>query len=141
MNPHSVFLRNECVLPDGVDPLRQPVGQHWMQVSEIRAAVFDTMIRQAGWYSTWMPGACSRRAFGFTPERATRRALKRVLSAIPRQFNAAELDSVKVSRYPAFCIATVILNPREIQQRSSVGNRGQQEPQNGYASYAGLPKA
>ncbi|HUB52282.1 MAG TPA: hypothetical protein VL986_09055 [Terracidiphilus sp.] len=141
MNPHSVFLRKECVLPDGVDPLREPVSDRWMQVEEIRAAVFDTMIRQAGWYSTWMPGACSRRAFGFSPERATRRALKRVLNAIPRQFNAAELDSVKVSRYPGFCSATVILNPREIQRRSSVGIQGQQLPQNGYATYARSPKA
>jgi hypothetical protein len=141
VNPHSVFLRNECVLPDGVDPVREPIGDRWLQLEEIRASVFDAMIRHAGWYSTWMPGACSRKAYGFSPEQASRRALKRALKAIPRQFNAAELDSVKVSRYPGLCSATVILNPREIQQRSSAGNRGQQEPQNGYATYAGLPKA
>ncbi len=141
MKPHSVFLRKECILPDRLDPLREPVGDHWMLVEEIPAAVFDTMIRQAGWYSTWMPGACSRRGFGLTPENATRRALARALNTVPRQFNAAELNSVQASRYPGFCVASVTLNPREIQQHSSADNLNQRQPQAGYASYAGFHKA
>ncbi|HTW82372.1 MAG TPA: hypothetical protein VME23_22695, partial [Terracidiphilus sp.] len=77
------------------------------------------MIRRAGWYSTWMPGECSRKGIGLTSKNATHRALMHTLNAVPRQFNAAELDSVRVSKYPGFCIVKVILHPRELQQHTS----------------------
>ncbi|SPE17853.1 hypothetical protein SBA5_1100033 [Candidatus Sulfotelmatomonas gaucii] len=41
-----------------------------------------------------------RRGFGLTQEVATRRALLRALKRAPKQFNAAELDSVLVTEYP-----------------------------------------
>ncbi len=69
MKRHSVFLRKGCVLPGRLDPLREPFGDNWMLVEEITASIFDTMIRQAGWHSMWMPGSCSRRGFGLTPGR------------------------------------------------------------------------
>ena len=40
LNPHSVFLRNQCVLPDRLDPLREPCGEHWTLVEEITALDF-----------------------------------------------------------------------------------------------------
>jgi hypothetical protein len=116
---HSVLLRKGCVLPDRLDPLREPFGDGWMLVEEITAPVFDTMIRQAGWHSIWMPGSCTRRGFGLTPENATHRALARALNAVPHQFNAAELDVVQVSNYPGFCVVNVTVHPREVQQSTS----------------------
>jgi hypothetical protein len=113
---HSVFLRKGCVLPDRLDPVRVPFGSRWMLVEEIAAPVFDTMIRHAGWHSIWMPGSRSRRGFGPTPENATHRAISRALNAVPRQFNAAELDSVQVLKYQGFFVVNVTLHPREVQQ-------------------------
>jgi hypothetical protein len=115
---HSVLLRKGCILPGRLDPVREPFGDNWMLVKEIMASVFDTMIRQAGWHSMWMPGSCERRGFGLTPENATRHALARALNAVPRQFNAAELDSVQIARYLGFCVARVTLHSREVQQYS-----------------------
>src|SRR5579863_644085 len=54
VNPHSVFLRNECMLPLCLDPLREPIGDGWSRVEEIAAPVFDTMVRQAGWHFVWV---------------------------------------------------------------------------------------
>ena len=68
----------------------------------------------------WMPGSCSRRGFGLTPANATHRALVRGLNAVPQRFNAAELQSVYVSRYPGFCVARVTLHPREVMQSTVV---------------------
>ena len=48
VKPHSVFLRSGCILPDRLDPCRQPIGEEWSVVDEIPALVFDTVIRQAG---------------------------------------------------------------------------------------------
>ena len=120
MKLHSVFLRKECVLPDRLDPFREPYGQHWMLVKEISARVFDTMIRHAGWHFTWMCGSCSRRGFGRTQEEAIGRALARALSAVHKQCNAAEFDSVKVAKYPGFRVASVTVQRHQIKQFNSL---------------------
>jgi hypothetical protein len=113
---HSVFLRNGCALPGRLDPLREPCGDHWTHLEEIAAPVFDTMIRQAGWHFMWLQGSCTRKGFGFTAEKATGRALARALNGVTKRFNAAELDSVQVTKYPGFHIANVTMHSRQIQQ-------------------------
>jgi hypothetical protein len=100
------------------------------------APVFDTMIRQAGWHSIWMPGSCSRRGFGWTAEDATHRALLRALNAVPRKFNAAELDSIHVARYPGFCVASVTLDTREVKQSSSMELVHEEHPPTAHARRA-----
>jgi len=124
----SVFLREECVLPSRLDPLREPVGEGWTHIEEISAPVFDTMIRQAGWHFMWVLPACARRGFGASSEAATNRALTRALKHVPQQFNAAELDSVRVAKYPGFYIANVRLQSRQIQERTSLDPIDERHP-------------
>ena len=61
LKPHSVFLRKKCILPDRLDPLREPAGDNWTLVEEITAPVFDTMIRQMGWHFLWVHRPCTRK--------------------------------------------------------------------------------
>src|SRR6185437_3908987 len=117
---HSVFLRNGCILPDRLDPCRQPIGEEWSVVEEIPALVFDTMIRQAGWHFMWLQEACSRRGIGLTEEVAIRRALSRALKGVSKRFNAAELDSVQIKQYPGFQIAVVTVQTLQIQRHASL---------------------
>jgi len=117
---HSVFLRKGCILPNRLDPLQEPVGAHWMLVEDLAAPVFDTMIRQAGWHFMWMQDSCARRGFGSSRDSATAHALTRALNGIAKRFNAAELNSVQVARYLGFHVATVTLQPRQIQQQTSL---------------------
>ena len=119
MRLHSVFLRNACVLPGHLDPLREPVGSDWSRVEELQAQVFNTMIRQAGWRFMWIPDSCVRRGFGISRDRATSYALTRALNGIAQRFNAAELDSVQSGNYLGIHVATVTLQPRQIQQQAS----------------------
>lgn len=128
MKPRSVFLRRECILPARLDPLREPIGDGWTRVEEISAPVFDTMIRQAGWHYMWVPPNCVRRSFGANTEVAIVRALTRALGSIPRRFNAAELDSVRVTKWPGFYIATVTLQSRQIQEHTSLDPVEEQHP-------------
>jgi hypothetical protein len=118
----SVFLREECVLPKRLDPLREPIADGWMRVEEIPAPVFDTMIRQAGWHFMWIQCPSTRRGFGTTPEGATRRALDGALRGVSQRFNAAELDSFQLAKYPGFYIANVRLQARQIQEHTSLDN-------------------
>ncbi len=103
-----------------MDPLREPLGDNWTLVEEITSRVFDTMIRHAGWHFMWMQGSSSRRGFGLTQELATHRALMRALKGVRRRFNAAELDSVRITKYLGFQIANVTVQPRQIQQHTSL---------------------
>jgi hypothetical protein len=98
-------------------------------VEETTAQVFDIMIRRAGWHFMWIQGACSRRGFGLTNEAATQRALEHALGGIAARFNAAELDSIHIARYPGFYVAKVTLQPRQIQQYTSLDIAGERQPQ------------
>ena len=98
----------------------EPIGEDWTLVEELPALVFDRMIRQAGWHFMWMQGACSRRGFGLTRDDAADRALTRALKGIAKRFNAAELDSVLDTKYPGFRVAHITLQPRQIQQHTSL---------------------
>lgn len=121
MKLHSVFLRNGCVLPNRLDPLREPIGGDWCRIEDLSARIFNTIIRQAGWRFTWIPDSCIRRGVAISRDRATSNALTRALKGIARHFNAAELDSVQVALYLGFYVATVTLQPRLIQQASPDG--------------------
>jgi hypothetical protein len=118
---HSVFLRTSCILPQYLDPLREPIGDNWTHVEEIGTPVFDTMMRHAGWHFICVHGTCSRRGFGVTRDDATHRAVVRALNEVTGQCNAAELDSVQVTKYPGFHVARATLQPRQIQQHTSLG--------------------
>jgi hypothetical protein len=115
---HSVFLRRGCVLPNSLDPLQEPIGDNWTLVEDLPALVLDTMIRQAGWHFMWLQGSCARRAVGLTPQKATERALTHALKGIAGRFNAAELDSVQVAKFLGFHIATVTVQPRQVQAKA-----------------------
>jgi hypothetical protein len=126
---HSVFLRNGCVLPTPLDPLRSPFGEQWMLVEQIPASVLDTMIRQAGWHFIWMSGSCSRRGFAHTQDKAIERALDRALGAVSGQSNAVDFESVEVTKYPGFHVANVTVQRRRIQQKSVLETDDQKLPQ------------
>src|SRR3954454_8879189 len=117
---HSVFLRKGCDMPVHFDPAQQSCGENWMLVEEIEAPLFDRMIRQAGWHFVCVQGYHSRRGIGLSRDEATRSALARALKGLRMPFNAAELESVKVSSYPAFHVEKVPLHPRHIQQHTAL---------------------
>ncbi len=120
MNLHSVFLRKGCLLPNPLNPLQEPIGDNWTIVEDLPALVFDSMIRQTGWHFMWLQGSCARRAFGIDRQGAADRALVHALNGIAMRFNAAELDSVQVAKFLGFHIATVTVQPRQIQEQASL---------------------
>ena len=118
MKLHSVFLRKGCVLPYPLNPLCVPFGEQWTHVEEISSSVFGTMIRQAGWHFIWILGSCSRRGCSRIQAKAIENALGRALAAVPRQSNAADFDSVRVTKYLGFHVANVTVQRRRIQELS-----------------------
>jgi hypothetical protein len=125
---HSIFLRGGCTLPDRIDPPRESFSDNWAHVEKIEASAFDVMIRRAGWHFMWVQGSCSRRGYGSTEEKATHRALASALRGINKRFNAAEFDSLQISRFPGFYIANVTMEARQIQQNTSLDVANESHP-------------
>ena len=116
VKPHSVFLRKECVLPERLDPLREPVGENWTLVEEITAPVLDTMIRRMGWhFMCGGPPLLPKRLWVNRGQMRPSERWRAPSSDLARRYNAAELVSVQTRRQPGFHIAIVTLQPRLIQ--------------------------
>lgn len=116
MKPHVVFLRTECLLPEGLELAQKHFSEEWMSVEETTSAALDLKVRSAGWNFIWLKEVCSRLAVAQTETVAVTRAIARALKTIKSGFNAAEFDSLRVLRFPGFRVAKVTLRARQIQQ-------------------------
>jgi hypothetical protein len=120
MNPHAMFLRTECVLPDGLDLIQERFCGTWMSVKDTMAAALDVKVRNAGWHFMWLEDAYVRFGVGRTATSAIDKAIASALDRIKDRFNAAELESVSVSKYVGFWVAKMTLYARQIQHQASL---------------------
>lgn len=91
-----------------------------MVLEDIEAPVLDTMVRHVGWRLVRLQEPCSRSGVGLSRDEAIHQALVRALKGLKMRFNAAELESLYVSSYPAFHIARVTLQPCHIPRNTSL---------------------
>ena len=116
-----MFLRTDCVLPEGMELVQRRFGDKWASVDNTTAATLNVRIRSAGWHFMYLQTAHSRVGIGRTAESATSNAMALALKQTEGRFNAAELGLVKVTRYPGFHVARATLHTRQIQQSASLG--------------------
>jgi hypothetical protein len=69
----------------------------------------------------WLEGPYSRLSAGQTAESAIGKAIIHALNQVKERFNAAELDSINVRKYPGFLVAKVTIHARHIQQAAVLG--------------------
>lgn len=115
-----MFLRAGCVLPDGLDLTQEQFCGTWMSVKDTMAAALDLKVRNAGWHFMWLEDVYARYGVGRTATSAIDKAITRALDRIKNRFNAAELDSVSVSKYLGFRVAKITLHSRQIQEQASL---------------------
>jgi hypothetical protein len=115
-----MFLRAGCILPDGLDLIQEQFCGTWMSVKDTVAAALDLKVRNAGWHFMWLEDAYARFGVGRTATAAIDQAIARALDRIKERFNAAELDSVSVSKYLGFRVAKITLYARQIQLQTSL---------------------
>jgi hypothetical protein len=70
----TMFLRADCILPDGMELIQTRFDEKWMSVENATAATLDVRIRNAGWHFMFLQTAHSRLCIGRTAESATRKA-------------------------------------------------------------------
>jgi hypothetical protein len=116
-----MFLRTGCSLPHGFALLQETFGEKWMSVVETTAAALDIKLRSADWHFMWLTEEHSCWGVGQTAESACSNAIAQALKKVSQRFNAAELSQLRITKYPGFQVATVILQTRQIQQHASLG--------------------
>jgi hypothetical protein len=117
----AMFLRTDCILPEGMGLVQRRFGEKWMSVDNVTSATLDARVRNAGWHFMYLQIAHSHIGIGRTAESATSKAMALALKQTDGRFNAAELGLVKVTRYPGFHVARATLHTRQIQQHASLG--------------------
>jgi hypothetical protein len=108
------------VLPDGLDLIQERFCGTWMSVKDTMAAALDVKVRNAGWHFMWLEDAYARFGVGRTATSAIDKAIASALDRIKDRFNAAELESVNVSKYRGFWVAKITLYARQIQHQASL---------------------
>lgn len=121
-----MFLRSGCRLPEGFRLGQQRFNEGWLSAGDISAPGLDMALRGVGWHFVWIRKASTRFGYGRTESAALARATSRALDHIGERFNAAEVDSVRMSSYPGFWIARVTAHARQIQEQSSLSAIGQE---------------
>jgi hypothetical protein len=121
VKPHAIFLRTGCTLPDGLALRQEQFCGTWTSVEDTMPFVLDAKVRSLGWHFMWLEDAYSRFGIGLTATSAIHNAITRALDRVKSRFNTAELNSVKISKYPGFQLAKITLHARHIQQAASLG--------------------
>jgi hypothetical protein len=116
VTPQTVFLRTRCILPNGFRLRQELFCTRWAIVENATAPSLEQRIRGAGWHFLGLQASSSHLGFGQTSQKAIHNAIEHALERVKGNFNAAEVHSLRVFKYPGFRIAKVTLHARHIQQ-------------------------
>jgi hypothetical protein len=112
----TVLLRWHLELPDDLNLVTEEFQEGWNFVQSGDNHWLDKEIRQRGWHFMWIGEGSLRGGVGQTSQEAIAGALKRALRRVSECFNAAEVESIELKKYPWFVVAKVKVYPYQIQQ-------------------------
>src|ERR1700745_3971752 len=101
----TMLLRGHVELPDSLNLVTEQFREGWNFVQSGDNHWLDKEIRQRGWHFMWIGGGSLRGGVGQTSQEAIAGALKRALRRVSECFNAAEVESIKLKKYPWFVLA------------------------------------
>ena len=112
----TMLLRGRVELPANLNLVTEEFQEGWSFVQSGDTHWLDKEIRRRGWHFMWIGEGSRRGGVGQTPQKAIAGALKLALRRVSERFNAAEVESIEVKKYPWFVLAKVKVYPYQIQQ-------------------------
>jgi len=112
----TMLLRGRVELPANLNLVTEEFQEGWSVVQSGDTHWLDKEIRQRGWHFIWIGEGSRRGGVGQTSQEAIASALKLALRRVSERFNAAEVESIEVKKYPWFVVAKVKVYPYQIQQ-------------------------
>jgi hypothetical protein len=112
----TMLLRGRVEVPGDLSLVTEEFQEGWSFVQSGDTHWLDKEIRQRGWHFIWIGEGSRRGGVGQTSQEAIASALKLALRRVSERFNAAEVESIEVKKYPWFVVAKVKVYPYQIQQ-------------------------
>jgi|SRR5579862_453118 len=114
----TMLLRGRVDLPDNLSLVTEEFQEGWSFVQSGDTHWLDKEIRRRGWHFMWIGEGSIRGGVGQTSQEAIAGALKLALRRVSERFNAAEVESIELKKYPWFVLAKVKVYPYQIQQEA-----------------------
>jgi hypothetical protein len=112
----TMLLRGRVKLPDSLNLVTEEFQEGWSFVQSGDTHWLDKEIRTHGWHFMWIGEGSRRSGVGQTSQEAIAGALKLALRRVSDRFNAAEVESIELKKYPWFVLAKVKTYPYQIQR-------------------------
>ena len=124
----TILLRENVELPDNLNLVTEEFREGWSFVQSGDTHWLDKEIRRRGWHFMWIGEGHLRSGVGQTSQEAIAGALKLALRRVSVGFNAAEVESIELKKYPWFVLAKVKVYPYQIQQGAVLSSFDQTVP-------------
>jgi len=111
----TMLLRGHIELPGNLNLVTEEFREGWNFVQSGDSHWLDKEIRGRGWHFMWIGEGSRRGGVGQTSQEAIACALKLALRRVSECFNAAEVESIELTKYPWFMLAKVKVYPYQIQ--------------------------
>jgi hypothetical protein len=128
ISEHTMLLRGRVEVPGDLSLVTEEFKEGWSFVQSGDTHWLDKEIRRRGWHFMWIGEGSRRGGVGQTSQEAIASALKLALRHVSERFNAAEVESIEVKKYPWFVVAKVKVYPYQIQQSGVLSSFDQDMP-------------
>lgn len=116
----TMLLRGSLALPDDLKVVTAEFEEGWNYVQSGDSHWLDKRIQKYGWRFIWIAEISRRSGVGQTSQAAVASALKLALRGISERYNAAKVEHIKLTQYPWFFLATVIIYTYQVQQSANL---------------------
>jgi hypothetical protein len=124
----SLLLRVGADLPEIIKLRTEDFRDGWCSVKRLSAKNLEKKIRTQAWSFLRVADASLKSGVGETSQLAIARALTLALRTISANFNAVEVESIRLTQYPWFFVARVSISPYRIQQNASLPPADEAQP-------------
>ena len=112
-----ILVKDGALLPESIKLETEPYSTNWRLVKNLDGYGLDRTVRGGGWTFFFLAGEVKASAFGFDREKATGKAINRLLTGLTsEQFNALEITQVASRYFLGLPYVTISAHSRHIQE-------------------------
>jgi hypothetical protein len=112
----NVMLRAQAELPDGFKVATEKFLEGWGRMRSGGVVRLEKKVHIRGWNLLKIAEGAVKSGVGATSEEAIASALKLALRRVDAHSNAVEVEQIRLTQYPWFCVARVRVHPYRIQE-------------------------
>jgi hypothetical protein len=112
----NVMLRAQAELPVGLKVATEEFHEGWNRMRSGGVVRLEKKVHTRGWKFLKTAETAVKSGVGATSREAIASALKLALRRVDAHTNAVEVQQIRLTQYPWFCLARVSVHPYRIQE-------------------------